>query len=94
MEPESGSPKVPDSVLRAALLQRAAEDIRRIISIRSSKPALNGLLQKGSVGDDLWQRFLHAEKEIEAELRDVVNEVCQTRSNATKLRLLNYPRKC
>ena len=27
------------------------------------------------MGDDLWQRFLRAEKEIEAELRDVVEEV-------------------
>jgi translocation protein SEC66 len=37
---------------------------------------LTALLQRGSVGDDLWQRFLRAEKEIEEELRDVVNEVC------------------
>jgi translocation protein SEC66 len=27
------------------------------------------------VGDDLWQRFQRAEKEIEEELRDVVSEV-------------------
>ena len=27
------------------------------------------------MGDDLWQRFQRAEKEIEEELRDVVNEV-------------------
>lgn len=33
------------------------------------------LLQRGSVGDDLWQRFLRAEKEMEDEVRDVVNEV-------------------
>ncbi|CAI4216493.1 unnamed protein product [Parascedosporium putredinis] len=29
---------------------------------------------KGSVGDDLWQRFQRAEKEMENELRDVVME--------------------
>ncbi|KAI1176954.1 Sec62/63 complex, subunit Sec66 [Nemania sp. FL0916] len=77
MEPEDGqekAPKVPDSVIRAALLRRAAEDIRRIIQIRTSKQALNTLLQRGSVGEDLNQRFLAAEKEIEEELRDVVNE--------------------
>jgi hypothetical protein len=28
------------------------------------------------VGDDLWQRFQRAEKEMEEELRDVVTEVC------------------
>ncbi|OTA64511.1 translocation protein-like protein [Hypoxylon sp. EC38] len=77
MEPEPGqekAPKVPDSVIRAALLRRAVEDIRRIVQIRTSKQALNTLLQRGSVGDDLNQRFLRAEKEIEEELRDVVTE--------------------
>ncbi|MCJ1313071.1 translocation protein S66 [Agyrium rufum] len=65
---------IPDSVLKAALLRRAVEDIHRIIQIKSSKQALATLLQRGSVGDELWQRFLRAEKEIEEELKDVVNE--------------------
>lgn len=34
------------------------------------------LLQRGSVGDDLWQRFERAEKEMEEEVRDVISEVC------------------
>lgn len=72
---EKKAPKVPDSVLRAALLRRAVEDIHRIIQIRSAKQACGALLQRGSVGDDLWQRFLRAEKEMEEELRDVVMEV-------------------
>ena len=66
--------KVPDTVLRAALLRRAVEDIHRIIQVRSAKQACSTLLQRGSVGDDLWQRFLRAEKEMEEELRDVVLE--------------------
>ncbi|KIH87826.1 translocation protein SEC66 [Sporothrix brasiliensis 5110] len=77
MEPEPGSDKpqkVPDTVLRAALLRRAVEDIHRIIQIRTGKQACQSLLQRGSVGDDLWQRFLRAEKEMEDELRDVVME--------------------
>lgn len=77
LEPEGGkekSPPVPDSVIRAALLRRAVEDIHRIIQIRSAKQACSTLLQRGSVGDDLWQRFLRAEKEMEDELRDVVTE--------------------
>lgn len=76
IEPQPGQPKVPDSVLKAALLRRATEDILRIIQIRNSKQALSTLLQRGSVGDELWQRFLRAEKEIEEEVRDVVSEVC------------------
>jgi translocation protein SEC66 len=43
--------------------------------VRSAKQACSTLLQRGSVGDDLWQRFLRAEKEMEEELRDVVMEV-------------------
>jgi len=67
-------PKIPDSILKAALLRRATEDIHRIVQIRNAKQALQVLLQRGSVGDDLWQRFQRAEKEIEDELRDVVQE--------------------
>lgn len=77
LEPEDGqekAPQVPQSVLRAALIRRAVEDIHRIIQIRSAKQACSTLLQRGSVGDDLWQRFTRAESEMEAELRDVVME--------------------
>jgi len=77
LEPEKGkdkAPVVPESVLRAALLRRAVEDIHRIIQVRTAKQACSTLLQRGSVGDDLWQRFLRAEKEMEEELRDVVME--------------------
>src|SRR5271167_4473318 len=78
LEPGQGKEKavaVPESVLRAALLRRAVEDIHRIIQVRTAKQACSTLLQRGSVGDDLWQRFLRAEKEMEEELRDVVMEV-------------------
>ncbi|TGO18140.1 hypothetical protein BTUL_0012g00850 [Botrytis tulipae] len=77
LEPEEGdekTPKVPAELIRAALLRRAVEDIYRIIHIRTAKQACSTLLQRGSVGDDLWQRFLRAEKEMEEELRDVVME--------------------
>ncbi|KAK3719018.1 Translocation protein S66 [Vermiconidia calcicola] len=66
--------QVPDSVLKAALLRRALEDIQRIVQLRGAKPALQTLLQRGSVGDELWQRFSRAEKELEEEIKDVVNE--------------------
>ena len=81
MNPEDGqekskTPRIPDSVLRAALLRRAVEDIHRLIQVRTAKQACSTLLARGSIGDDLWQRFLRAEKEMEEELRDVVMEVC------------------
>ncbi|KXH67957.1 preprotein translocase subunit Sec66 [Colletotrichum salicis] len=75
--PEEGTektPKIPSTVIKAALLRRAVEDIHRLVQIRSAKQACSTLLQRGSVGDDLWQRFQRAEKEMEDELRDVVME--------------------
>ncbi|KAA8642216.1 hypothetical protein EYZ11_007456 [Aspergillus tanneri] len=71
---EKKAPAVPETVLKAALLRRAAEDIKRVMALRSQKQALSMLLQRGSVGDDLWQRFERAEKEMEDEVRDVVSE--------------------
>lgn len=67
--------KVPDSLLRAALLARCTEDIHRIIHIRTRKQALNTLLKGGCVGDEIWQRLLRAEQELEAEVKDCVQEV-------------------
>jgi translocation protein SEC66 len=67
--------KVPDSILRAALLARAQEDIPRIIEVRTRKQALSTLLQRGVVGDEIWQRVVRAEQELEAEVKDVVQEV-------------------
>lgn len=74
IEPSSNEKKIPDSIFKASLLRRAAEDIRRIMALRSQKQALAMLLQRGSVGDDLWQRFQRAEKEMEDEVKDVVSE--------------------
>ncbi|OCT54110.1 Translocation protein sec66 [Cladophialophora carrionii] len=66
--------KVPDSVLRAALLARACDDIRRIMEVRVRKPALAALLQRGVVGDEIFQRLQRAEQELELEIKDVVAE--------------------
>ncbi|KAF2675253.1 translocation protein-like protein sec66 [Microthyrium microscopicum] len=73
-EDDSEKPEVPDTVLKAALLRRAQEDVQRVLQMRNSKQALATLLQRGSIGDDLWQRFLRAEQECEEEVRDVVQE--------------------
>ena len=67
-------PPVPESLLKAALLRRAVTDVGRLVRIREDKGALQQLLQKGSVGDDLWNSCVAAEKELEAEILEVVNE--------------------
>jgi translocation protein SEC66 len=58
----------------AALLCRAVTDVKRIWQLRDSKSALNILVQKGSLGDETVARFAAAEKELEAEVVDVVAE--------------------
>lgn len=70
----SMDPPPSQPVLISALLARAITDVKRIWAIKEAKQALTNLLQKGQVGDDLWERVLIAEKEIEVELAEVVAE--------------------
>ncbi|CCM02358.1 uncharacterized protein FIBRA_04453 [Fibroporia radiculosa] len=67
-------PPASDALLKAALVRRAVTNVTRIIRIREDKPALQILLQKGSIGDDLWNSLLAAEKELEAEVLEVMTE--------------------
>ncbi|KAL5511266.1 SEC66 [Sanghuangporus vaninii] len=67
-------PPAPDALLKAALIQRACADIRRVMRLREDKPAAQALLQKGAIGDDLWNSVLAAEKEMEAEILEVMHE--------------------
>jgi translocation protein SEC66 len=69
-----GGVKVPDSVLRAALLARAVEDVQRVMEVRTRKQPLAQLLQRGVVGDEIFQRLTRAEQELEIEIKDVMNE--------------------
>ncbi|KAK9453974.1 Sec62/63 complex, subunit Sec66 [Dipodascopsis uninucleata] len=71
---EKTSPKVPEKMLRAALLRRATEDIKRIMVLQESKPALVELHQRSAVGDELWTRFLATEKLMDAEVMECVQE--------------------
>ncbi|KAI0345436.1 hypothetical protein BDW22DRAFT_1371441 [Trametopsis cervina] len=67
-------PPAPDSLLKAALVRRAVTDVYRIMRIREDKPALQNLLQKGSIGDELWNSLLAAERELEAEILETAAE--------------------
>ena len=67
-------PPAPDALLKAALLRRAMTDVTRIMRLREDKPALQNLLQKGSIGDDLWNSLLAAEQELEAEILETAAE--------------------
>ncbi|KAF7793174.1 hypothetical protein EIP86_004283 [Pleurotus ostreatoroseus] len=68
------NPPTPDPLLKAALVRRAMTNVHRILRLREDKPALQALLQKGSIGDDLWASLLAAEKELEAEIMETAAE--------------------
>ena len=67
-------PTIPEQVLQAALLHRAMADVRRILRMRDDKSAIGTLQQKGSLGDEVTAKFELAEKQLEAEILDVVSE--------------------
>ncbi len=49
-------------------------DVQRVLRIREDKAALQNLLQKGSIGDGIWNSLVAAEKELEVEIMEVVAE--------------------
>ncbi|KAF9227559.1 hypothetical protein BS17DRAFT_773957 [Gyrodon lividus] len=71
---QQSDPPVHEALLKAALVRRAMTDVSRVVKLREDKPALQNLLQKGSIGDDLWNSLLQAEKDLEAEIMEVVAE--------------------
>ncbi|KAJ7632549.1 translocation protein sec66 [Roridomyces roridus] len=71
---QKSDPPASDPLLKSALVRRAMADVQRVLRLREDKPALQALLQKGSIGDELWQSLLAAEKELEAEIVEVVSE--------------------
>ena len=67
-------PSPPNNLLKAALFDRAKEDISRVYQLREQKNAANQLLQKGSIAETTFQQILAAEQELNAEIMDVMNE--------------------
>lgn len=55
-------------------MRRAIADVQRLVRIREDKPALQMLLQKGAIGDDIFNSLTTAENEIQTELVEVVQE--------------------
>ncbi|KAJ3056637.1 translocation protein S66 [Rhizophlyctis rosea] len=70
------SPETPHGkkLLTTALLKRAVSDIQRARQIHEEKPPLQNLVKQGVVGDDLWEQLTAAEKELDMEVQEVVEE--------------------
>ncbi|AET40934.1 Sec63 complex subunit SEC66 Ecym_7081 [Eremothecium cymbalariae DBVPG len=66
--------KVHDKVLKAALLNRGAEAVRRTIKLKEFTPQMEILYKNGSVGDDYWQRYQNEMKLVDHELKECIQE--------------------
>ncbi|EMR11713.1 DNA phosphorothioation-dependent restriction protein DptG [Pneumocystis murina B123] len=68
------SDSVPTNILKAALLERAKENLKRIHELRLKKTVLNQAVQRGLLSNDLWKQFRLLEKELELEVMDISRE--------------------
>lgn len=71
---EAGEVKVHDKVIKAALLNRGAENIRRSFKLKELMPQVENLYKNGSIGDDYWKSFQTETKVTEAEVKDCIVE--------------------
>lgn len=66
----------PEKAVKAALLRRAVEAIRRSLKLKENEAVFSKLYQDGLIGDDLFKQFALQGKIQELELKDIVLE-CQ-----------------
>lgn len=59
-------------ILETALLLRAQEGIFRAHRIQEEKPPLQQMVREGIVGEDLLEKIVLAEQELNLELEDVI----------------------
>ncbi|KAI8922242.1 hypothetical protein PhCBS80983_g01958 [Powellomyces hirtus] len=73
---EMYSPEDPNGLklLMTALMKRALTDVQRVFHIREEKPPLQQLVNKGTVGEDLLEKLVTAEQELEGEINEVMEE--------------------
>ncbi|CCD24239.1 Sec63 complex subunit SEC66 NDAI_0C05800 [Naumovozyma dairenensis CBS 421] len=65
---------VHEKVIKAALLNRGAEAIRRSLKMKELEPQIELIYKNGSVGEEYWQRFQNEMKLMEVEFKDCIQE--------------------
>lgn len=66
--------KPHEKVMKAALLRRAAEAIRRSMKLKENEVAFTKLYQNGLIGDDIFKQYEFQIKFQELELKEIVAE--------------------
>lgn len=74
MNQDETTTKIHEKVLKAALLNRGAENIRRSFKLKELTPQVETLYKNGSIGEDYWESFQTEIKIIEAEVKDCIIE--------------------
>lgn len=74
-------PKPNDKILKAALLRRGSECIRKMFKLRENEPNINALYQKGSIGHDYFESFQLEKKLNELEMNELVQEANSIKAN-------------
>lgn len=66
--------KPHEKVMKAALLRRAVEAIRRSLKLKENESVFNKLYQEGLIGDEIFKQFEIQAQLQELELKDIVQE--------------------
>ncbi|KAJ3162785.1 translocation protein S66 [Geranomyces michiganensis] len=79
---EMFSPEDPNGLklLMTSLMKRALTDVQRVFHINEEKAPLQALVNKGTVGEDLLEKLVAAEAELQSEINEVMEEAEMYRS--------------
>lgn len=65
---------VHEKVVKAVLLNRGAEAIRRSFKLKELEPQIDLLYKNGSIGEEYWQRYQNEVKLAEVEFKEALQE--------------------
>lgn len=63
-----------EKMLKCALIERAAESLRRIIKLKETEPSIMLLYTRGLIGDESFKRFKMQSKLQDAEMMEIAKE--------------------
>lgn len=67
-------PQATSMSLAQTLMKRTMEDVRQLAEMQEQKQTLQQLVKSGSIGEEVLQRFLIAEQQLNQECQTVVQE--------------------
>lgn len=77
--------KPHEKVMKAALLRRGVEAIRRSLKLKENETIFNRLYQEGLIGDDVFRQFEFQAKFQEIEIKQIVQECEQYKKGWAQL---------